>query len=1517
MADIQFEHIDPWVNGQGDTGLTARQKLRRNFEKIKAWMDSVATMLSGKYLSKEEDDEAEGVITFKAGSLFGPLGAWGWVKETVAGKVGTGWAWFKNLLADTLEALSALINGNLTVHGGDLTVEEDELGNGGNVSVEGNLTVTGLTTLLNTIISNLTVQHNLTVNETATITNLIVTGAAHFFKVIIDEIKAAGGAIVVTPADGFTVDLVENITINGIAGKRLYWRVSDGQKARTNKWHALDQALCKTDNLANGTTYNASNKFYWSLVAAVSSQPVEKTIDGNAVDCHYIDIYCGNGETQGNIPLDGNDVPLWYWVGDARDAAAGDEISMLGSRDANDVPRQSALYFSAYTSIDTGLTAPFIASYRGINDFNLASHRKTYMDAVGQAFFGQFYSQATDSDNPTDIEDMLTGSELKIIYGEGSPLVTQPEQHWTQADRQTYVDRCFYYDISMEPALDGGRFWKWTMQAGESSPTYGWVHVTDGDTLAALEKIADVASDSKLSGGGEKTRVYLEWLEAKKTAASLMAQAEESGLSEEDSETYDGTHSYTNAYNAVSAAFTALSTYLNNKVAFTIASSGFPAWIDPSNTTIGLSVTTQLPSMTVNETTYTGADYYRLVWKNFWDAIVELTRAINAWQYRTIEQMGDDGFLDPQEKASLRQIFSAEVQRYFRMLDDFNSLGGTSAHYDDTHTLSNIVIAHLNNLGTYLDGEQLVYMTTTVAQGGNPSLLCLFEYDSETGGYKPTEDISVVSGKTYYKPEVDEITWEVNSEMREGLTDEMFYPATMESGDRTGYPRWLLKENETQSQVVEDKEWDYFWNKYWSAANTMEANLAKAHQKAVDEAVDELQPQIFIQLTAPTNYKAGDHWYQPTTLKNPVTGANVSQDSNGNPIYNHYIAVVEDNTLKWKLVNAATTSVFSQLANQIYQAVFDSTNASSLVMRANSIESTVSKIKEGSQNLLINSHFEDGTNHWAAYNSATISVVAQSGLPLTFEHCLKVQTSSGAIRGMQFSKTQQPYILLEEGKTYTFSFWAKADASKHIYVYRGTTNLGMFTIGTDWDRYGYTIEGDGKSLNFSVRDYNSSDAVTFYLVGLQLECGPRSDWQDFGGEPVMMKSQILQLADKISMGVFKDEARKAGIDIEYDEQTDSGTVTLDADKVKIQGDLDLSSMNGLGEVKINGDKLTIENDLDIKGLTTENVTIVNRNHAVPTIINMGIVSENDNNPVKIKSVQVKAVNIAGTAGATGVAETQYGGDFSHMVVLPFYDSLVGSGSGWPASGDNLISFETSGMQSSNPLYGNFALHADANVDPSQRRVVQWKQNGTHLTITNEVDYYCQNFKEIENGGYDNNARSAISRYLLNRAVLVVADPRIVCQQNTVYVQGRTTEPYIGGYRVYAHRGNTAQGNDIKGHAGCLSCGGYNARFCVLLPGQTLKLRSQLMTLENHTVLTWVVENPADFDVMYHAASSQDRRRMTLCFSRGCPSDNDVVGIYANNVAFDPYATPEAVKDAIIGSKEANYYDNNSYYCLDF
>jgi hypothetical protein len=37
---------------------------------------------------------------------------------------------------------------------------------------------------------------------------LTVTKQAHFFELIIDKIKAAGGAILLTPADGFRVEKI-------------------------------------------------------------------------------------------------------------------------------------------------------------------------------------------------------------------------------------------------------------------------------------------------------------------------------------------------------------------------------------------------------------------------------------------------------------------------------------------------------------------------------------------------------------------------------------------------------------------------------------------------------------------------------------------------------------------------------------------------------------------------------------------------------------------------------------------------------------------------------------------------------------------------------------------------------------------------------------------------------------------------------------------------------------------------------------------------------------------------------------------------------------------------------------------------------------------------------------------------------------------------------------------------------------------------------------------------------------
>lgn len=1381
MADINFEHIDPWVDGQGDTGLTSRQKLRRNFEKIKAWMDSVASMLSGKYLSKEDDDEAEGVITFKAGSLFGPLGVWGWVKETVADRVGTGWAWFKNLLADTLEALSALINGNLTVHGGDLTVEEDELGNGGDASIEGNLDVGGLATIFRAVIQQLQAG-NLTVTQTATIANLIVTGAAHFFKVIIDEIKAAGGSWIITPADPFTVDLVEDITINGVPGKRLFWRATDGERKRANKWQAGDQALCKTDNLATGASYNVSNKYYWSLVAAVSSSPVQRLFNGVAADCHYIDIYCGNGETQDNIPTDANDVPLWHYAGDPREAAAGDSVAMLGHR-GNDIPRQSAIYIAAYSSIDAGVTAPVFASYEGIKTFDLAQYRKTYKDANGAAFYGRFFSTATDSDNPTDIEDLLTGSEIHIIYGNGSPLVTRPEQHWAQADYAKYADKWFYFDISEEPADDGGRLWKWVLIAasGNVAAHYGWQEVTDVDTIAALEKIADVASDGKLTGGGEKTRILLQWKEALEYYTSTVAVTP-TDMASSTSSCMGST--FAAICTAAQTAWTALCSYLNGQQTFDGGVQDAPLWIsvtlnenrvkkedasDPTAWKACLLTTTVLPTLSEVQDE-SAADTYRRKWTTFYEAMSMLDAAQLKWQEKEIDEMGDDGLLDAEEKASLRQVLNGEVLRFFELTDDAASFGTdgsgnyTGVYIDaegDEQTIDDSSLREaLNKLGSYLDNN--------FQRGVVP-----------------------ISSQPGVTPTMPAATWWIEDDMRQGLEDpaEGVLPGS-HSATPNRYPLWLQRGNETADTVVDDDEWDNYWNTYFTARAAMVDMLSRARKKSVEDIVDAAQPTTFIQYNTPTNYKAGDHWYKPVTLTNPVDGTSVSTDGDGNLIYDHYVAKVVSGTLRWVLVTAATTSVFSQLANEIYTAVFDSTNASSIVSKADSITSTVSAIKRGGRNLLLNADFEEETDDVLENFDCTSSLntsIAQAAISdlAGFEHAalISVNASSGSNgRGLRMPSTLQPNITLENGKLYTLSAWLKSSTSSaKIQVRRGGLGSGnsvgdmkvvdetSAVLTSTWKRFSVTFYGNGSASTLVLCLLSSSSGAnitgSYYVAGIQLEEGNvATTWAKANSDITKLSSEIKQAAEKISMAVFKDEARKAGIDIEYDEESDSGTVTLDGDKTIITG------------------------DLDVKGLITNSAQNIGQSGSTFESAYLHELGFNDGTIDEPSSHKLIIPVDLKTTKSVFVKPIYPDNNESGAITFDYYDPLI------------IL-----------PGYNEVYHFNGTTVDLPECRV-----NGLQMVFGSEFS--------LKNKSWRGQSGLKIDSV---PATIICSDPRCLhWNQNdsSNYVSPTNARP-----------------------ENCFLMGGHTAKFIVLFPGQTVRLLSHIHHYGTTPVLNWIVENGYDLD----------------------------------------------------------------------
>lgn len=277
----------------------------------------------------------------------------------------------KYIFNGDLEGKNVKADGDLNVTG---TGNVNNLKVSGDATFNSNIEVKGDSNL-NNVISN-----NITNSDTIKTKNLEVTGTAHFFELIIDKIKSAGGAALFTPADGFDIDIVKSV---GTSGYKLYWQCRDGNgNQRDNMWKVNDQALCMSFNQAKvGTSHNVSNKYYWCLVTDVSDNSNPTLIDGEYY--HYIVI-------SSNV-CDGTVNP-----------EKGDSIVMCGYRGADDKARQSAIYISAYDSLDKGLTAPLLAQYQGINDFDLESHRKSYFDANKAKFVGDF-----EVSNGQNIEDYI------------------------------------------------------------------------------------------------------------------------------------------------------------------------------------------------------------------------------------------------------------------------------------------------------------------------------------------------------------------------------------------------------------------------------------------------------------------------------------------------------------------------------------------------------------------------------------------------------------------------------------------------------------------------------------------------------------------------------------------------------------------------------------------------------------------------------------------------------------------------------------------------------------------------------------------------------------------------------------------------------------------------------------------------------------------------------------------------------------------------------------------------------
>lgn len=193
--------------------------------------------------------------------------------------------------------------------------------------------------------------------------NITVTKAAHFFQLIIDEIKSTKGQILITAANA----KLDKVTVRESDGDIFcYWKATDGSKTIYNQFAVDDQVICQTFNV--GTSSEATqNKFYWYRVWQVG----QETIDGELYN--YIHLYANDKDPNSNA------IP-----------AVGDEIALLGNRTNAD--RQAAIIISAYNNqyLDPTIQAPSIVQYSGINNYNLSTHRLNVISNGYNTFRGNF-----------------------------------------------------------------------------------------------------------------------------------------------------------------------------------------------------------------------------------------------------------------------------------------------------------------------------------------------------------------------------------------------------------------------------------------------------------------------------------------------------------------------------------------------------------------------------------------------------------------------------------------------------------------------------------------------------------------------------------------------------------------------------------------------------------------------------------------------------------------------------------------------------------------------------------------------------------------------------------------------------------------------------------------------------------------------------------------------------------------------------------------------------------------------
>lgn len=312
-----------------------------------------------------------------------------------------------------------------------------------------------------------------------------------------------------------------------------------------------------------------------------------------------------------------------------------------------------------------------------------------------------------------------------------------------------------------------------------------------------------------------------------------------------------------------------------------------------------------------------------------------------------------------------------------------------------------------------------------------------------------------------------------------------------------------------------------------------------------------------------------------------------------------------------------------------------------------------------------------------------------------------------------------------------------------------------------------------------------------------------------------------------------------------------------------------------GKIILSAATTDIDGDLVLRGLLTEVVTsvsyadssressdIVQGHHRVAVAVDM----------VRTKSLLLQPLNTPHPG--TSLPDISTEGITPRVVTLPFYDTLAGNyGYGY----DEDIALDEGKLVIS---------RADATFSSP------YKESGTRLSIVAGHDIYMKNWQVLNsqnlNSSYET-WKDSVS-VLLHRMTVVCADPRILGDANRLRI---TSDDSNLALWPRDNGSLDVQANPYE--AAYFVCNGFRARFVCLLPGQSLQLRSHIVTLGTRECLTWLIENSSDLQpVSVH-----------LDFTAGEVGGADLADMDADAMTFSPTAAYTGCSDCVLGPEVIN------------